>query len=82
MARLLIDQDDGAFFNNAGDVRPELGMEYLKVTEFELKPRAKGPKPKDSKADDDFVDQSSGDAAKFISGGSAFVDENETKFDF
>ena len=45
IARLLTDEDEGYYFDDNGDPRPEIGIEYYKVTEFNLKPRAKGVPP-------------------------------------
>ena len=45
LAKLAIKQDNGDYFNKNGDVTANIGMEYLKVTEWEVKPSRKGPVP-------------------------------------
>jgi len=41
MARLLLNLDDGTFFQENGEVRQNLPIDYIKVSEWELRPRVK-----------------------------------------
>lgn len=45
LIRMLLDQDDGNYFNQNGDIRPELATDYLKAKTWMLDPRIKGPHP-------------------------------------
>ena len=57
---LLIDQDDGNYWNDDETMRQNLGIEYYKVTEYSLFPRRKGPKPeRASVAETSFQDHGS-----------------------
>lgn len=45
LARALIAIDDGSYYRNNGDLDPGLGMDYIKASEWSLKPVRKGPVP-------------------------------------
>jgi len=40
---MLLSQDEGEYFDENGAPREELGVEYYKVKEFEIRPRVKAP---------------------------------------
>lgn len=49
-AKLLLQQDNGGYFNGpkhqqAGDIEAGLGVEYIKSTEWKILPKRKGPVP-------------------------------------
>jgi hypothetical protein len=45
LMRMLLDQDDGAYFQENGDIRPELRSDYIKAQSWVLDPHIKGPHP-------------------------------------
>lgn len=45
LAKLLIYEDNGEYFNKDGSFSNSLGCEYFKVSEWEIKPKRKGPVP-------------------------------------
>ena len=53
MARLLLSMDNGDYFTETGEIRPNLPIEYIKAKTWELRPRVKVPQ---SVADSVYVD--------------------------
>ena len=45
LARALIAIDDGSYYNKNGEINKSLGLEYIKASEWTLKPTRKGPVP-------------------------------------
>lgn len=43
MARLLLSIDNGEYFSENGDIRPNLPIDYVKASTWELRPRVKVP---------------------------------------
>ena len=42
---MLLDQDGGEYFQDNGDIRPELRSDYVKASTWVLDPHVKGPHP-------------------------------------
>jgi hypothetical protein len=45
LIRMLLDQDGGEYFQDNGDIRPELRSDYVKASTWVLDPHVKGPHP-------------------------------------
>lgn len=45
LTQVLLENDKGNYFNKDGSVKDGMGVDYLKCTEWELKPTRKGPVP-------------------------------------
>ena len=42
---MLLDMDDGAYFNQDGEIKAGSGVEYFKATQYVLDPHTKSPFP-------------------------------------
>jgi hypothetical protein len=45
LTKVLLDQDNGNYFNANGVIRPGLGITYMKTRAWRLDPLVKGPRP-------------------------------------
>ena len=43
MARLLLSFEEGDYFTETGEIRPNLPIDYVKARTWELRPRVKAP---------------------------------------
>ena len=78
MARLLLSFEDGDYFDENGEIRPNLPIDYVKAKTWELRPRVKVPM---SVEESRLIDPDSSVDQSLANGPAEFKLQDDAEFD-